>query len=49
MLSRPALISIVLITSLPLPIQAHDPYTTLKDSMAGTAATASIANPRPTK
>ena len=31
MLSRPALISIVLITSLPLPIQAHDPYTTLKD------------------
>ena len=31
MLSRLALISIVLITSLPLPLQAHDPYTTLKD------------------
>jgi hypothetical protein len=28
---RAALISTVLITSLPLPIQAHDPYTTLKD------------------
>ena len=31
MLSRPALIAIVLITSLPLPLQAHDPYTTLND------------------
>ena len=31
MLSKSALISTVLITSLPLPIQAHDPYTTLKD------------------
>jgi hypothetical protein len=33
MLSRPALISIVLITSLPLPAQAHDIYSHLVDEV----------------